>query len=75
MLIDAPRRTHCLLSGPPDGHLDAPRPSRRTERPLGRTIQGGKVAITQWYTKPNDYDLMCPGYDTPAAMAKYFHTF
>jgi hypothetical protein len=44
-----------------------------------RTIQGGKVAMTQWWvTRPtteSDYDLLCPGYDTPTALMGSFHKF
>lgn len=39
------------------------------------SIQGGRTVLAQWWTTTSDYDVMCPGYDTVAAMKRYFHKF
>ena len=39
------------------------------------SFNGGRTVLAQWWTTLNDYNVMCPGYDTVAAMKQYFHKF
>lgn len=39
------------------------------------SVQGGRAVMTQWYTLTRDFDLMCPGYGTRAAMRRWFHKY
>jgi hypothetical protein len=44
-------------------------------RCAGPSFHGGPAVLAQWTTKAMDYDLTCPGYSTPAALAAYFHKY
>lgn len=43
-----------------------------------RSVQGGKVVMAQWWvddsptSNSTDFDVLCPGYNTPAQLARYF---
>ena len=39
------------------------------------SFNGGRTVLAQWWTTLNDYNVMCPGYDSVAAMKQYFHKF
>jgi len=51
-----------------------PRATAQT-RCAGPTFQGGPAVLAQWTTKAMDYDLTCPRYSTPSALAAYFHKY
>ncbi len=39
------------------------------------SIQGGPAVLAQWWTTAMDFDLTCPGFGSPAAMATWFHRY
>lgn len=39
----------------------------------GESIQGGRAAIAQWWTKHRDFDRLCPGPGRATTLARYFH--
>ncbi len=39
------------------------------------SFNGGRTVLAQWWTTANDYDVVCPGFDTVTAMRQYFHKF
>ncbi|MEO6144635.1 MAG: peptidoglycan-binding protein [Dermatophilaceae bacterium] len=44
-------------------------------RCTGPSFQGGRAVLAQWTTFAMDFDLTCPGYSTPSALAAYFHKY
>lgn len=44
-------------------------------RCVGPSFQGGRAVLAQWTTFAMDYDLTCPGFSTPSALATYFHKY
>ena len=44
-------------------------------RCTGPSFQGGRAVLAQWTTRAMDYDLTCPGFSTPSALATYFHRY
>lgn len=60
----------------PEWRTAGPRPKATAQtRCTGPTFQGGRAVLAQWTTKAMDYDLTCPGYSTPSALAAYFHKY
>ena len=62
--------------GLPEWRTAGPRgKSVAQDRCSGPSFQGGPAVLSQWTTKPADYDITCPGYSTPSALAVYFHKY
>lgn len=62
--------------GLPEWRTAGPRPKAVAQtRCAGPSFQGGRAVIAQWTTRAMDYDLTCPGYRTPSALARYFHKY
>lgn len=38
-------------------------------------FQGGRGVMAQWWTSMKDFDVMCPRYQTRAAMRRWFHKY
>jgi len=39
------------------------------------SFQGGRAVLAQWTTFAMDYDLTCPAFSSPSALATYFHKY
>ena len=62
--------------GLPEWRTAGPRPKAvALTRCAGPSFQGGRAVIAQWTTWAMDYDITCPGYSTPTALATYFHKY
>lgn len=59
--------------GVPEWHTSGPT-SQATARAACKSpsIQGGPTVISQWWTSKSDYDVLCPGFTSTAAINTYF---